>query len=82
MKEWYNELKYFCDTHYPNNKNVFDTSVCSANRCMRMIKSTKYGQNRTLESAKWYHDEELPLKNYFIQNILFKYERLLVTMWD
>jgi len=76
MKDWYNELNYFCESHYPDNKNVFDTSVCSSNRCMRMIKSTKLGQNRPLESAKWYHQKELPLKEYLIQNICEDYNIL------
>lgn len=70
MREWYDEFKYFCDTHYTDKTNIFDKSVCSANRCMRMIYSTKYNQNRPLKYAEWYYGKMGPdIKDFFIQNI-------------
>lgn len=68
MKEWYDEFKFFCETHFDEN-DVFDYSVKSPNRCMRMIGSTKKGQNRPLKLAKWYHTKKPAKKYFFIQNI-------------
>jgi len=55
---------------YPQYFGIFDKSVSSSSRAMRMLYASKYGQNRPLQKALW-HTESKNADDcdFFIQNI-------------
>jgi hypothetical protein len=67
-KFWYTMFEKFCKERY--NKAVFDTAVSSGNRCMRIIGSSKFGQERPLLKAMWHEPSQSAKKeDFLIQNI-------------
>jgi hypothetical protein len=72
---WYSLFERFLKNNYPNLA-LFDTAVKSKNRCMRLIKSSKFGQNRPLERAKWHEVSmnEDDITSFFIQQVNEDYE--------
>jgi P4 family phage/plasmid primase-like protien len=50
---WYSLFERFLKIQYPSLV-LFDTAVKSKNRCMRLIGSSKFGQNRPLQRASWH----------------------------
>lgn len=65
-KQWYDKLDEYNKAHH-NIKDLFDISVCSKNRCMRMIGSSKFGQTRPLQKDR--HSEKYPMHDFFISNV-------------
>ena len=53
-KQWYDKFEAYRIAHHGDKPDLFDTSVSSSNRNMRLIGSTKFGDTRTLECAKWH----------------------------
>lgn len=59
------------------NDQLIDPSVASNNRCMRMLESSKFGQDRPLVRASWHEPSaHSHPKNFFIQN--FRSDRKLL----
>lgn len=70
IKKYIETFVEYLNFHYPNEKLPFDDSVYNRNKCMRIINSSKGGQNRPLLPAKW-HTESVraPKEDFFIQNV-------------
>lgn len=65
----YNRFEDFLREFHPTEINIFDTAVKSKNRCMRLLQSSKWGQNRPLEKAFWHQSREYNDDMFIIQNI-------------
>lgn len=68
-KAWYHAFDEYLKEYYPEwRKKLFDICVCSRNRSMRMIGSSKLGQNRPLRKAYWHAvSKNAPDSEFFIQ---------------
>jgi hypothetical protein len=71
-KAWYDWFGEFVKTHYVDMDNLFDVSVCSINRVMRMIGSSKFGQNRPLEKED--NCSKYPMEDFFITNLNYDFK--------
>ena len=65
-KRWYNLFTEYVKSNY-GIEDLFDSSVKSDNRAMRIIGSTKLGQNRPLQPFKGF--EKYPIEDFFITNV-------------
>ena len=68
IKSYYKRFAEFCKNHFESG--IIDTCVDGQNRQMRLIGSTKMGQNRPLERAIWHSKSaEAPIEEFIIQNV-------------
>lgn len=75
LSDWYSDFRKFINNRVESG--IFTTyrtisspdwNVCTKNRCMRFIYSSKYGQNRPLLPATWHTSSvEAPISDFFIQ---------------
>ena len=49
--------------------DIIDTTVCSKNRLMRLLNSSKFGQNRPLKPAEWHSSRNAPIHKFLITNV-------------
>lgn len=69
----YTRFNEFIQTHYPDERDVFDMACKGGNRVMRMIGQSKFGEDRPLEKA-WWHAEskDAPTDEFYIQNVNYQ----------
>ena len=74
MKMWYDDLKEFCilykqQGYHKTCLGTPDFSIASENRCMRIIYSSKFNQNRPLLPAKWHKESVNSSPHEFFSSI-------------
>jgi hypothetical protein len=69
-KKFMDDFKSYKDSHFPEDNIGVDYSVYSSNRCMRIIDSSKYGENRPLGPAHFHYDSKCAgFEKFFITNV-------------